>query len=230
MIMKKLFTIFIFSLLSFSLKAQWVELDTGMENPPVFNDVYAITPDIVVVVGADGTILKTTDGGETWVQKDSGTTNGLNKIQFPTPEVGYIVGDSGLLKTTDGGETWSAIETGEITDFSGLSCVDEDLIFISGYTLLLKSENGGNSFTIINTDIDYYYPQIQFLNTEIGFTWDPSTYNFILLKTENGGETWDEVNGESPIHFLDEDVGFYYSSGLFKTIDSGENFNIIEYG
>ncbi len=142
--MKPIFTFFIFSLLAFISKAQWVELDTGLENPPVFNDVYAITPDIVVVVGANGTILKTTDGGETWVQKPSGTTEHLRKVQFPTPQIGYAVaaGDA-FLKTTDGGETWSPMDTGTDCFFYNFSCVDENLIFITCSGNLMKSEDGG---------------------------------------------------------------------------------------
>src|SRR5690554_2297352 len=130
--MRILFTIFIFSFFIFSSKAQWVELDTGMENPPVFNDVYAITPETVIVVGNNGTILKTTDGGETWVQKPSGLTADIRKVQFPTPEIGYAVtvGDA-LLKTTDGGEIWEVVDVGVDCFFYDFSCVDENLIFIS---------------------------------------------------------------------------------------------------
>ncbi len=230
--MKTIFTFFIFSLLSFSSKAQWVELDTGMENPPVFNDVYAITPDIVVVVGANGTILKTTDGGETWVQKPSGTTDGLGKVQFPTPEIGYITGSNGkLLKTTDGGETWATINLGENVILNSLSCVNEDLIFISGIITgsgnrLLKSEDGGETWDNFN-ELPLY-GEIQFLNNEIGYAGEESGG---FLKTENGGEAWQELtNIFPPFNFLNENIGFYYSYGLYKTIDGGNNFGWVSEG
>ncbi|MFA7687819.1 MAG: T9SS type A sorting domain-containing protein [Moheibacter sp.] len=228
--MKTIFTIFIFSFFIFNSKAQWVELDPGV-NVAYFSDVYAITPDIVVVVGANGTILKTTDGGETWMQKPSGTTLNLGKVQFPTPDIGYITGSNGkLLKTIDGGETWTLMDLGENSDFSGLYCLNEDLIYITSLNTLLKSFDGGNSFITINTNLNYNNPQIQFLDVNLGFTWDPYSYDFILLKTEDGGATWSETGGESPIHFFNEYIGFYYSNGLFKTIDSGITFNQIAEG
>src|SRR5690625_5321587 len=63
---------------SFTLsKAQWVEIAPGVDN--ALYDIYAITPDIVVAVGDNGTIIKTIDGGETWQQKESGTSNRLTK-------------------------------------------------------------------------------------------------------------------------------------------------------
>ena len=84
---------------SFTLsKAQWVEIDPGVDN--ALYDIYAITPDIVVAVGTNGTIIKTIDGGETWQQKESETTNFLTKLQFQTSDIGYIIGNGGtFLKT-----------------------------------------------------------------------------------------------------------------------------------
>ena len=65
--MKKLKTIFLI-LLTMPIYAQWVQQTSGTgEN---LNDVYCITADIVVAVGDNGTILKTIDGGTTWVQKN----------------------------------------------------------------------------------------------------------------------------------------------------------------
>lgn len=224
--MKTLISLFSIILCLSYGKAQWVELDTGLENPPVFNDVYAITPDIVVVVGASGTILKTTDGGETWVQKPSGTTEHLRKVQFPTPEIGYVVAaGNAFLKTTDGGETWFPIDTGTDCFFYNFSCVDENLIFITCSGNLMKSEDGGG---VWNEIAPLSGGEIQFLNNEIGYAGEDTGGFF---KTEDGGETWQELIGiPRPFQFLDENIGFYYMTGLYKTTDGGNNFELLGAG
>ena len=56
------------------------------------------------VVGWNGTILVTTDGGTNWTSEVSGTSHCLNSVFFTDALTGYDVGDSGIiLKTTNGG-------------------------------------------------------------------------------------------------------------------------------
>ncbi len=58
-------------------------------------------------VGGYGTILKTTNGGQTWNTQTSGTTYNLLQIQFTDTNNGVIIGTYGLfLRTTDGGQNW----------------------------------------------------------------------------------------------------------------------------
>ena len=78
--MRTILFLFIMTLSFTVSKAQWVELDPGVNE--TLYDIYAITPDIVVAVGFNGTIIKSIDGGETWQQKDSGTTKMLKKFSF----------------------------------------------------------------------------------------------------------------------------------------------------
>jgi photosystem II stability/assembly factor-like uncharacterized protein len=55
-------------------------------------------------VGADGTILRTTDGGSTWITQTSGTTNYLIGVSFTDAMTGTAVGADGtILRTTTGG-------------------------------------------------------------------------------------------------------------------------------
>lgn len=220
---KSLLTLFIFSFLIFNSHAQWVELDTGMENPPVFNDVYAITSDIVVVVGANGTILKTIDGGDTWVQKPSGITQNLNKIQFLTPQIGYAMGGWEFLKTIDGGESWNLIDTGSDCSPHIFSCVNEDLVFIGCGDKLVKSYDGGNNWEI--SGVLPIGQEMQFLNNTIGYMhgeWSS------MHKTINGGVNWQELQeGYAPFYFLNENLGFTYSDILSKTIDGVINFELL---
>ena len=59
------------------------------------------------IVGTGGKIFKSTDGGATWLQKPSGTTNTLRSIYFHTVDSAIVVGDNGTIRfSTNGGETW----------------------------------------------------------------------------------------------------------------------------
>ena len=63
------------------------------------------------------TILKTTDGGQSWNKVFSSTTkNSLCwKVQFPSAKVGYVSVEDGaggpptFVKTTDGGDSWTEL-------------------------------------------------------------------------------------------------------------------------
>ena len=64
-------------------------------------------------VGDYGIIIKTSDGGTTWVQQNSCSDAMLTSVCFPDSFTGYcsgyILSDtmSEILKTIDGGETWT---------------------------------------------------------------------------------------------------------------------------
>jgi len=73
-------------------------------------------PDMSVgwAVGAAGTILKSSDGGETWDKETSPVSENLNlnAVYAISSTLAYAVGDAGLvLKTTDG-EEWSPWDVG----------------------------------------------------------------------------------------------------------------------
>jgi len=62
------------------------------------------------VVGDYGTIVRTTDGGNSWTVQASGTTQDLWAVSFTDANngtaVGGTIGGSTILRTTDGGDTW----------------------------------------------------------------------------------------------------------------------------
>ena len=60
-------------------------------------------------VGRRGTILRTTDGGTTWVRHSIGFSYpySLRDVSFTDANTGTAVGRRGtILRTTDGGDTW----------------------------------------------------------------------------------------------------------------------------
>src|SRR5580658_487807 len=61
----------------------------------------------MIAVGDAGTIVRTTDGGATWVQISSGTNAALTGVSFADGSTGIAVGSAGaILRTTDAGLTW----------------------------------------------------------------------------------------------------------------------------
>ena len=224
--MKTFLTAFLLWAFHVNCTAQWIELN--VENPiaSYFTDVYAISPDVVIVVGANGTILQTTDGGTTWKQKISGTSKVLKKIRFSNANVGYIIGDQGvLLRTIDGGENWVSLATGHNANFEGLSSDGENIIYIAYEDNLLKSDNGG--ITWQNYPVDFWQGDIQFLTSEIGYA---SKSDGGMLKTTDGGKNWQVLNGSYRFHFPNDNVGFCYMDGLRKTSDGGNLFEQLGYG
>jgi photosystem II stability/assembly factor-like uncharacterized protein len=88
-----------------------------------FSDTNTDT-NIGVVVGDDGTILRTTDG-VTWVEQQSGTIGFLLGVSFTDTNTGTVVGTRGtILRTTDGGTTWTAQDSGTTFSLLGVSFTD----------------------------------------------------------------------------------------------------------
>lgn len=237
--MKK-FTILILLLCTMPFFGQWVQQNSGVTVG--LNDVFCITEDIVVVVGNEGTILKTTNGGTTWVQKTSGTTYNLFKVEFPTANVGYAIGsqNSGgslLLKTIDGGESWNTIDLSNVVYIKDISCVNENIIYMIADSFIKKSIDGGNTFTTQSIISSQSIFKIQFLNLLIGYSiggqYDDQSQENKIYKTIDGGITWSIIidNSAKAFYFIDENIGFISTStsGLTRTIDGGNNFQLLSY-
>jgi len=84
-------------------------------------------------VGDAGQILKTTDGGVSWVNQASHVTERLTLVRFATATVGWVLGYNGtILKTTDAGATW--LRQAALTDYPyqpqglGLVVLDESRV------------------------------------------------------------------------------------------------------
>ncbi len=58
-------------------------------------------------VGASGSILRTDDGGETWIDQESPVKMNLYAMTAYRRDVAIVVGEFGtVLRTQDGGKTW----------------------------------------------------------------------------------------------------------------------------
>ncbi len=225
--MKTFFTFFLLCIAQVNCTAQWLEINSGFNNAK-FNKVFALTPDHVLVIGNDGLIIKSTNGGGSWQQKNSGTSQNLIQLNFPSPLIGYAAGNQNqILKTTDGGETWVAKTIDNINAIATMSCVNDNLIFLSTDKGLIKSVDGGTSWSSPLPVPDNGH--MQFASNNTGFI-GSSFYEYsgggYMAKTNDGGATWETLEGRrGPFHFLNENLGFYYSEGLHRTTNGANQFD-----
>ena len=147
-------------------------------------------------VGADGTILRTTDGGENWVSQTSGTTEWLSTVHFLNANTGISVGMGGtILKTTNGGETWTPQTSGTTASLQDVCFVNTNTGIVVGEFydhnigsttgVILKTTNSGETWKQQSIDRALFAVQLIDLNIGMAFG-DGGT----ILRTTNGGEIW----------------------------------------
>ena len=183
---------------------QWKELHTGVTEG--LYDVCCIDTSTVFVCGQN-VILKTTDGGESWVKQFERPDSRMSLIAFADELTGYCYGrlaviENGittahyrqLLKTIDGGTTW--MEMGDpLSDFpeywevKELYCLDTASLLCSSGARTVKSLDGGLTFHITPT-AGGYMPHFYF-EDHVGYLVDRG--EGVVFKSTDDGETWDRV-------------------------------------
>ena len=146
------------------------------------------------IAGSENTILKTTDGGETWVGSSERarvgeTRNNLENIWFVSPTAGWVIGSFGtLMHTADGGETWEKRNAGFDNNLFGIHFVDENTGWICGQEgLILHTNDGGATWNQQKTESFDDLHDIIFVDAMVG--WAVGGFNSVLHTTD-GGNTW----------------------------------------
>jgi photosystem II stability/assembly factor-like uncharacterized protein len=152
--------------------------------------------------GEDGTVLKSVDGGASWMALASGTTENLSLLQVLDPTTVLVSGGLGLLESTDGGSSFKEIRSErpcyECSSISGFSFLSATSGFIESYDIftksdsLLWSENDGASFEA-RTPIPLYEAtpgQIRFLSSADGVALVSGQNIGRVMRTVDGARTW----------------------------------------
>ena len=100
------------------------------------------------IVVAGPTILRTTNGGETWTRQISDTTSWLSGVYFINTNNAIVVGENGtILHTTNGGTNWISQSSGTWSNLESVHFVNENVGWVVGYYgTILKTTNGGVTF------------------------------------------------------------------------------------
>jgi photosystem II stability/assembly factor-like uncharacterized protein len=115
--------------------------------------------EVVLAVGAKGTILSSLDQGETWEPRTSNTKANLFDVAFIDQGKGYFlpfaVGDNGtILRGSYDGKTWTALTSGVTTTLRAVWGYDSTRIFAAGDKgVLLVSEDNGYTWKKLKSGV-----------------------------------------------------------------------------
>ncbi len=234
----KWFNILLLSVLLFSCKKEQIDL----EITPIssgedidLHDIHFVSDQVAYICGGElwesGVILKSTDGGQTWV-KQLETDNILFQVEFKNESEGVAVGYSGRVwKTVNGGNTWIRIESTESYP------VYTDAAFVGNSEIILAAGNnyfsGGfsafsfNFESFIDSLINVDMRGVHFFDQQKGLM---CGYGCIYT-TVDGANSWQatEAKGDyfKAMAFNDnlEGITIGYQGKILSSTDSGFTWN-----
>lgn len=198
----------------------------------IINDIWLFNSTEALCVGQAGTVIRTTDAGSSWINKNISTKNNLSKIFFVNADIGLIGGEKTFHFTSDGGKNW--IERNPPLDYVNdepYACYDiaanSQGLWI-GSSKLLKTTDLGVTWKKIALNQQYSggINSLTFISDSIGIL---STSLGEIFKTTNAGTSWFSVGSAVPryvkkIRFLNTTTGWMVG----KTLYNQEGF--INYG
>jgi len=146
-----------------------------------------INPTSGWLVGAHGTIARTTDGGDTWEEKDPGVTHDFAGIDARSTQEAWVVGGAGhMYATVDGGNTWDAKNSNTPNNLQTIRFASSTDVWAGGAFTLLHSTDAGTTWMPVGgTGIDVAY-RIHFTDEQHGFIMASRA----ILRTSDGGATF----------------------------------------
>lgn len=234
--MKTKFNLSVFSLLillftqtNLSAQSVWTTQYLSNINGNYLRKIQFINQYTGWACGGNGTLIRTTNGGDNWSIINCGTTSFLTAMYFLDANTGWIGSEDAFIrKTTNGGVTWYAasapVAGGWWTAY--LSFINAQTGYASSITKLSKTTDGGLNWSAVSTAISPYYNAIQFFNESTGFVLGSNNF----YKTINGGANWVPVltntNIDEYFYFLNEQTGWILGSNqIRKTTNGGDNWS-----
>lgn len=179
-----------------------------------------------------GTILRTTDGGQTW-QPFSDRLGTIFDLSFPGHGlVGYAQSGNGVLKTQDGGDTWSVLPFGGGGNV--IACPDAQTVLAVGGGEVARSDDGGQTWT--RTRIVPLYNSTNLVSLTMAdsrngyVSGDRNGLDQLFARTTDGGRTWDNITSSTStglrhLTFPTVQIGFAVRfSELYTTRDAGQTW------
>jgi photosystem II stability/assembly factor-like uncharacterized protein len=180
-------------------------------------------------------VYKTTNGGSNWTLQDCNTTYILSSVYFVSASEGWIVGDSStILHTTNGGNNWLHVPSIGYEYYTCVQFMNSSTGWVVGKNKIIKTTNGG---------VNWIYPppspiysefwEARFPSAATGYVvgGDLATGSGFVLKSTNGGESWDSLSVTSSgyllyLSFVNVSTGWVcgFDGVIMHTTDGGTSW------
>jgi photosystem II stability/assembly factor-like uncharacterized protein len=237
-----------------------VHVDTATEFD--YPDLAHPTPSLCIAVGNRGHIMRSSDGGSSWsvvpCDAKAATTDSMSMTQITMYDSlhGFAAGFTQvLLRTRDGGLSWQRLPNplgGDSTSlgFSDIACpTPHTLIALMGgvvngqrRTAVYRSDDDGEHWSSVDIPTQSSLGSICFVDSLHGWiagygkTGQPGMIQNMILRTIDGGHSWDTVleeivpgdNSGTIVKFCDPLHGMAVMCGdrTFRTTDGGATWGV----
>ncbi|RJQ43935.1 MAG: hypothetical protein C4534_07425 [Gaiellales bacterium] len=144
-----------------------------------------------IVSGWGGRLLRTVDGGATWVQTKTGTEADLNSVAFLDGSVAVAVGAGGkMLRTTDAGMTWKELESPTGETLNQVVRAGNSLAIAAGWNgTILTSADKGVTWDATTVDFPNNYISLDY-SQGVGMLVSSGGY---VYRTLDGAASWEAI-------------------------------------
>lgn len=215
-----------------SIFAQWDHQQSGTAEH--LFDVHVTMSSFGLIIGGNGTVLRTTNGGSQWNSINSGTNSSLKAMDFAgLSNRGWAVGMGGtVLKTSNSGFTWSVLPSFTNENLSDIYVVgsNDPVIYIAGSSGKIHfSTNAGADWVTKYVGAQVTLTSILFLNIHTGWTVGGNK----IFKSMNSGLNWSLVqsgtnNYLNSIYFTSAQTGWIVgtSGTILRTTNAGDTWSL----
>ncbi|HEY5674642.1 MAG TPA: YCF48-related protein [Malonomonas sp.] len=196
------------------------------------NSVYFVDAEYGWIVGANGLLLRTTDGGKRWLPQVNDSRVNLRSVYFADRENGWAVGAAGVvLHSSTGGEHWERQSSRATQTLAAVFFLNEATGWAVGDRgLIMSTGNAGKDWQAQRSGTDIWLAAIDFVDAEHGW----AVGGGVILHTENGGQSWQEQKSGFPpfkftaVDFIDRQRGWVVASRgeLLVTVDGGRSWEM----
>ena len=188
---------------------------------------------------------------------DSGVSASFRGLSVVNNSVVWVSGTGGtVLRTIDNGENWKNVSVPEMenTDFRDIHGFNKNIAIVMGIdspARFFKTIDGGKSWDLVHFDDreEVFFDGMSFWNKRNGIAFsDPVNGRHLLIRTTDGGDTWEEIPADGIPEKLDPEFGFAASgtgmpvkgrntvwlgmggikSRVFKSENGGLNWSAVE--
>jgi photosystem II stability/assembly factor-like uncharacterized protein len=185
--------------------------------------------------GQIGTILHTSDGGESWEDQSVTSFQELTAVFFANATDGWVSGTGGtLMRSSDGGQTWSPQTSGVTTTLNQLFFTDSSTGWAVGARgVILHTADGGLNWAPQVSNATSSLNNLHFTDANNGWVVGSGG---TVLRTSDGGATWERRDvipstaSSSGVSFLDANTGWiimseqYSTAAILGTTDGGSTW------